>query len=80
MKKLLVSFIILGFVASTSAQQAPKVSPVVKATATATGQKLQYPQTDKPEIESVLIEIAPGERVDGTCIRFPPTCTFWKAR
>jgi len=60
MKKLLISFIILGFVTITTAQQAPKVSPVVKATATATGQKLQYPQTDKPEIESVLIEIAPG--------------------
>ena len=60
MKKLLISFIVLGFVGSTTAQQAPKVSPVVKATATETGQKLQYPQTDKPEIESVLIEIAPG--------------------
>jgi quercetin dioxygenase-like cupin family protein len=50
----------LVFVTGTTAQQAPKVSPVVKATATATGQKLQYPQTDKPEIESVLVEIAPG--------------------
>ena len=60
MKKLLISFIMLGFVTSTTAQQAPKVSPVVKATATASGQKLQYPQTDKPEIESVLIELAPG--------------------
>ena len=60
MKKLLISFIMLGFVTSTTAQQAPKVSPVVKATATASGQKLQYPQTDRPEIESVLIEIAPG--------------------
>jgi quercetin dioxygenase-like cupin family protein len=60
MKNLLVSFIILGFVTITTAQQAPKISPVVKATATASGQKLQYPQTDKPEIESVLIEIAPG--------------------
>ena len=60
MKKLLISFIILGFVTTTTAQQAPKVSPVLKGTATATGQKLQYPQTDKPEIESVLIEIAPG--------------------
>jgi quercetin dioxygenase-like cupin family protein len=60
MKKLLISFIILGFVTITTAQQAPKISPVVKATASATGQKLQYPQTDKPEIESVLIEIAPG--------------------
>ena len=60
MKKLLISFIILGFVMITTAQQAPKVTPVVKSTATATGQKLQYPQTDKPEIESVLIEIAPG--------------------
>ena len=60
MKNLLISFIILGFVTITAAQQAPKVSPVVKATATASGQKLQYPQTDKPEIESVLIEIAPG--------------------
>ena len=60
MKKLLIGFIILGFVTITTAQQAPKVSPVVKATSTASGQKLQYPQTDKPEIESVLIEIAPG--------------------
>ena len=60
MKKLLISFIVLGFVTITTAQQAPKISPVVKATTSATGQKLQYPQTDKPEIESVLIEIAPG--------------------
>jgi quercetin dioxygenase-like cupin family protein len=60
MKNLLISFIMLGFVTITTAQQALKVSPVVKATATASGQKLQYPQTDKPEIESVLIEIAPG--------------------
>ena len=60
MKNVLISFIILGFVTITTAQQAPKVSPIVKATASATGQKLQYPQTDKPEIESVLIEIAPG--------------------
>jgi quercetin dioxygenase-like cupin family protein len=60
MKKLLIGFIILGFVTITTAQQAPKISPVVKATTSATGQKLQYPQTDKPEIESVLIEIAPG--------------------
>ena len=60
MKTLLISFIMLGFVTITTAQQAPKVSPVIKATATATGQKLQYPQTDKPEIESVLVEIAPG--------------------
>ena len=60
MKKLLIGFIMLGFVTITTAQQPVKVSPVVKATATASGQKLQYPQTDKPEIESVLIEIAPG--------------------
>ena len=60
MKKLLIGFIMLGFVTITTAQQAPKISPVVKATASATGQKLQYPQTDKPEIESVLIELAPG--------------------
>jgi quercetin dioxygenase-like cupin family protein len=60
MKNVLVGLVILGFVTITTAQQAPKVSPVVKATATSSGQKLQYPQTDKPEIESVLIEIAPG--------------------
>jgi quercetin dioxygenase-like cupin family protein len=60
MKRLLISLMVLGFVTITTAQQAPKVSPVVKATATATGQKLQYPQTDKPEIESVLVEMAPG--------------------
>jgi len=60
MKKLLIGITMLGFVTITTAQQPVKVSPVVKATATASGQKLQYPQTDKPEIESVLIEIAPG--------------------
>ena len=60
MKKLLISFLILGFMTITNAQQAPKVSPVLKAAVTATGQKLQYPQTDKPEIESVLVELAPG--------------------
>ena len=42
MKKLLISFLLLGFVTLTTAQPAPKVSPVVKATASATGQKLQY--------------------------------------
>jgi quercetin dioxygenase-like cupin family protein len=60
MKKLLIVLTALGFVTITTAQQAPKVSPILKATATETGQKLQYPQTDKPEIESLLIEIAPG--------------------
>ena len=60
MKKLLITFIMLGFVTLTNAQEGLKVSPVVKATATASGQKLQDPQTDKPEIDSVIIEIAPG--------------------
>ena len=60
MKTLLITFIMLGSATLTNAQQGLKVSPVVKATATASGQNLQYPQTDKPEIDSVLIEIAPG--------------------
>jgi len=80
MKKLLITFIMLGFVTLTNAQEGLKVSPVVKATATASGQKLQYPQTDKPEIDSVIIRLRPAERQDCTCTRFLLTCTLSKAQ
>jgi quercetin dioxygenase-like cupin family protein len=75
MKTLLISFIILGFATITTAQQALKVSPIVKATASANGQKLQYPQTDKPEIESLLVEIAPG-RDSGRHMHPVPTYVY----
>lgn len=42
------------------AQQGFKATPVLKASTTVGGQKIQYPTTDKPEIVSVLAEIAPG--------------------
>lgn len=62
MKRVLIVFMFVGVSLGTGAiaQQAPKVTPVNKVTVTATGQKLEYPKTGKPEIESVLIEIAPG--------------------
>jgi quercetin dioxygenase-like cupin family protein len=60
MKKLLILFMILGTNTIAVAQEAVKITPVAKATDTATGQKLQYPKTEKPEINSVLVEIVPG--------------------
>ena len=75
MKRLLISLMVLGFVTITTAQQALKVSPIVKARASANGQKLQYPQTDKPEIESLLVEIAPG-RDSGRHMHPVPTYVY----
>src|SRR5437870_1062314 len=63
MKRMLIIPILLGFTAisiGAGAQQAPKITPVAKLNTTATGQKLEYPTTNKAEIESLLVEIAPG--------------------
>jgi quercetin dioxygenase-like cupin family protein len=60
---MLIIPILLGLAAisiGVAAQQAPKITPVAKLNATATGQKLEYPKTNKAEIESLLVEIAPG--------------------
>lgn len=42
------------------AQQGFKATPVFKGSTTIGGQKIQYPNTDKPEVFAALIEIAPG--------------------
>jgi quercetin dioxygenase-like cupin family protein len=45
------------------AQQGLKSTPVLKSTTTVTGQPIEYPRTDKPEIVSVLLEVAPGGEI-----------------
>lgn len=49
--------------ATTSAawgQQGFKSSPVFKASTTVIGQPIQFPKTEKPEMATYLVEIAPG--------------------
>jgi quercetin dioxygenase-like cupin family protein len=55
-------FIVLSVVSHPSAwgQQGFKATPVLNASTTIGGQKLAFPQTDKPAIASLLVEIAPG--------------------
>jgi quercetin dioxygenase-like cupin family protein len=46
--------------AAAWAQQAPKTTPLLKATTDAKGQPIQYPQSGQPEITSVVVEFPPG--------------------
>jgi quercetin dioxygenase-like cupin family protein len=45
------------------AQQGVNSTPVLKSTVTVTGQPIEYPRTDKPEVVSVLLELAPGGEI-----------------
>lgn len=42
-------------------QQDVKVTAVMKGSTTISGQKIEYPKTDKAEMASALIDIQPGE-------------------
>jgi quercetin dioxygenase-like cupin family protein len=60
-KLALIAPALLAFTGSSVwGQQGLKATPLVKASTTPTGQKLEYPRTDKPEISALLVEIAPG--------------------
>lgn len=62
-KALLLSAVVVLYALAGGtgwAQQGLKVTPVLKASTTVGGQKIQYPTTDKPEIVAALLEIAPG--------------------
>ncbi len=37
-----------------------KVTPLIKTTTSADGQKLSYPKIDNPEVTAVIVEIPPG--------------------
>jgi quercetin dioxygenase-like cupin family protein len=46
--------------ATAWAQQAPKSTPLLKATTDAKGQPIEYPRSGQPEITSMLAEFPPG--------------------
>ena len=39
---------------------AVRVKPLLQATTTASGQPIQYPTTDRPEVRMLMVEIPPG--------------------
>lgn len=50
----------LGAPAVVTAQQAFKLTPILKAATTIKEQQIEYPETDKPQITSAIGEVAPG--------------------
>jgi quercetin dioxygenase-like cupin family protein len=55
---LIVSLPCLSFTAW--GQHAFKSTAVLKSSTTISEQKIEYPETDKPEISSLLVEVGPG--------------------
>jgi quercetin dioxygenase-like cupin family protein len=55
----------LVLVASSAvwAQQGVKITPVLKSSTTMMGQKVEYARTDRPEVNSAIVEIAPGGEI-----------------
>ena len=65
MRKLLSALLIMVSIQTTvpvrAEQQDVKVTAVMKGSTTISGQKIEYPKTDKAEMASVLVEIQPGK-------------------
>jgi quercetin dioxygenase-like cupin family protein len=65
MRALLIALAVLALAIGSPAwgQQGLKSTPVLKSATTVTGQPVEYPRTDKPEVVSVILELAPGGEV-----------------
>jgi quercetin dioxygenase-like cupin family protein len=65
MRTIFSILLIMVFVQTTvsvrAEQQDVKVTAVMKGSATISGQKIEYPKTDKAEMASVLVDIQPGK-------------------
>jgi len=48
-----------------------QVTPLLRTTVTATGQPIEYPKTDKPQVTTVLVEIPPGKETGWHIHRMP---------
>src|SRR5262245_55801479 len=69
---LLIMVLIQTTVSAWAEPQDVKVTAVMKGSTTISGQKLEYPKTDKAEMTSVLIEIQPGKE-NGRHVHSVPT-------
>ena len=58
---LLMMVLVLTTVSVRAEQQDVTVTAVMKGSTTISGQKIEYPQTDKAEMASILVEIQPGK-------------------
>ena len=58
---LLIMVLIQTTVSAWAEPQDVKVTAVMKGSTTISGQKIEYPKTDKAEMASILVEIQPGK-------------------
>nr|MDP9180088.1 hypothetical protein [Gemmatimonadota bacterium] len=58
---LLIQVLLQTTVPAGAEQQDVTVTTVMKGSATISGQKIEYPKTEKAEMASVLVEIQPGK-------------------
>ena len=58
---LLIMVLIQTTVSAWAEPQDVKVTAVMKGSTTISGQKIEYPKTDKAEMTSILVEIQPGK-------------------
>ena len=56
----LMSMCALGITVA-AAESDVRVTPVMKSSTTFSGQRIEYPHTDKPEMAAVIVEIQPGK-------------------
>jgi hypothetical protein len=52
-----ISMCALGVSVAVAAESDVRVSPVMKSSTTITGQRIEYPHTDKPEMAAVIVDI-----------------------
>ena len=57
----LISMCALGISVAAAAESDVRVSPVMKTSTTISGQRIEYPHTDKPEMAAVIVDIQPGK-------------------
>jgi len=58
---ILIMVLVQTTVSVHAEQQDVTVTAVMKGSTTISGQKIQYPKTDKAEMASVMVEIQPGK-------------------
>jgi quercetin dioxygenase-like cupin family protein len=56
-----ISMCALGISVAAAGESDVKVTPVMKTSTTISGQRIEYPHTDKPEMAAVIVEIQPGK-------------------
>jgi hypothetical protein len=76
----LISMSALAISVAAAAESDVKVSPVMKTSTTITGQRIEYPDTDKPEMTALIVDIQPGKRVLAICTPYLPMSTSLRGR